>query len=195
MTRPHVICHMMSPLDGRLKVDGWAPSDSPLNQVFIGEYERLHAQFDCDAWLAGTRTMEEFATGQASPADAGSTPPERPWHLADPGARKFAIGLDRHGRLHWDSPIADEAHVVVILGSTVPDAHLAELAGRGVSYLVMPSEDIDLKALLDALAERLPIRSLLVEGGGTTSGAFVKAGLVDEISLLLCPAIDGTTHA
>jgi len=198
MTRPHVICHMMSPLDGRLKVDGWAPSDSPLNKVFIGEYERLHAQFDCDAWLAGTNTMEEFANGKA-PADASaakpSDPPARPWRLADESAKKFAIALDRHGRLHWDSPTADEAHVVVVLGSAVPDAHLAELTRSGVSYLVMPAEAIDLKALLAALVERLPIRSLLVEGGGTTSGAFVKAGLVDEISLLLCPAIDGTAGA
>jgi len=196
--KPRVICHMMSPLDGRLKVDAWAPSDSPLNKVFIDEYERLHEQFDADAWLAGTNTMEEFATVEASAAAAGAetgTRPERPWHLADKSATKFAIGLDRHGRLHWDTATADKAHVVVVLGSGVPDSHLAELAGAGVSYLVMPAEDIDLAALLDALTERLPIRSLIVEGGGATSGAFVKAGLVDEISLLLCPAIDGTSKS
>jgi 2,5-diamino-6-(ribosylamino)-4(3H)-pyrimidinone 5'-phosphate reductase len=32
---------------------------------------------------------------------------------------------------------------------------------------------------------------LLLEGGGRINGAFLEAGLVDEISLLLAPGIDG----
>jgi riboflavin biosynthesis pyrimidine reductase len=184
---------MLGPLDGRLKVELWAPIGSDANKVFIDEYERLHTEFKADAWLSGTTTMKEFATGSPSKRDAPPTPPPRPWHLADTQARHFAIGLDRHGVLHWDSPVADRGHVVVVLGRDVPDAHLAELIDAGVSYLIIDSDRIDLGWLLEALNERLGIKRLLVEGGGTTSGAFVKEGLVDEISLLLCPAIAGTS--
>jgi riboflavin biosynthesis pyrimidine reductase len=34
------------------------------------------------------------------------------------------------------------------------------------------------------------IRRLLLEGGGHINGAFLQAGLVDEISLLLVPGVD-----
>jgi riboflavin biosynthesis pyrimidine reductase len=35
------------------------------------------------------------------------------------------------------------------------------------------------------------LRADLLEGGGTINGAFLKAGLVDETSLLVYPGIDG----
>ena len=193
MTRPHVICHMISPLDGRLMTQPWAPSGTPFKTAILAEYQRLHIGFKADAWIAGTTTMEDFATGKAGSTDAPSTKPSRPWFLADTQARHFAIALDRHARLHWASPIADEGHVVVVLGASVSDAHLAELVAGGISYLVMPGDDIDLAVMLTELHGRLNIRTLLLEGGAKINGAFLQAGLVDEISLLLAPAIDGST--
>lgn len=184
---------MLSPLDGRLLVDPWAADGSPLRKAVLDEYQRLHVGFGADAWLAGTTTMEDFASDTPSDAKASSATPQRPWHVADKQARKFAIGIDRHGRLHWDTSTADEGHVVVVLGKSVPDAHLAELAAAGVSYLVMPDDEIDIDAMLESLHEKLGIETLLLEGGAKVNGAFLKAGAVDEISLLVCPAIDGTT--
>ncbi len=184
---------MLSPLDGRLVVDAWAPDSSELYKEVVQEYQRLHNGFKADAWLAGTNTMKEFTGGATARGAASATVPARPWHLADASARHFAIAIDRKGQLHWKSPVADQGHVVVILGAAVPDAHLAELAAGGVSYLVMPGDDIDLAAMLEQLHERVGIETLLLEGGGAMNGAFLQAGLVDEISLLLCPAIDGST--
>lgn len=189
--KPHVICHMMSPLDGRLLVDEWAPEGSTLQEAMLAEYQRIHDGFAADAWLAGTKTMTEFATGQAAPAASGDSQPERPWHVTDPAAKRYAIAIDRHAKLHWDTPTADNAHVVVVLTASVADSHLAELTAAGVSYVVMPGNDIDLAEVLNAIGEKLGIKTLLLEGGATINGAFLKAGLVDEISLLLCPAIDG----
>ena len=39
------------------------------------------------------------------------------------------------------------------------------------------------------------MKTLLVEGGGTANGEFLRAGLIDEISMALCPAIDGAAGA
>ena len=39
------------------------------------------------------------------------------------------------------------------------------------------------------------MKRLILEGGGVSNGAFLRAGLVDEISLILCPAIDGAKGA
>ena len=41
----------------------------------------------------------------------------------------------------------------------------------------------------------LGVKRLLLEGGGAANGAFLRAGLVDEISLILCPAVDGAKGA
>jgi riboflavin biosynthesis pyrimidine reductase len=35
----------------------------------------------------------------------------------------------------------------------------------------------------------------LLEGGGGANGAFLRAGLVDELHLLLCPVVDGAKGA
>jgi riboflavin biosynthesis pyrimidine reductase len=35
----------------------------------------------------------------------------------------------------------------------------------------------------------------LLEGGGVTNGAFLRAGLVDEVSLILFPRVDGAKGA
>lgn len=199
--KPHLICHMLSPLDGRLHVESWAKEGGTLYEAMLAEYGRLHTKFNADAWLAGTTTMTEFAKGKApkdndrkdtAAKDAKrDTAPPRPWHLADSSARHFAIAIDRKARLHWDKPVADEGHVVVVLAANVADSHLAELIDAGVSYLVMPSDDIDLTKMLSDLGQRLNLKKVLLEGGARMNGAFLKAGLVDEISLLLCPAIDG----
>jgi riboflavin biosynthesis pyrimidine reductase len=85
--------------------------------------------------------------------------------------------------------------VIIILGSQVPDEHLAELAADGVSYIVCPSPDLDLTYALALLREKFGIEHLLLEGGAHTNAAFFEAGLVDEVSLVLFPAIGGRTGA
>ena len=44
---------------------------------------------------------------------------------------------------------------------------------------------------MSLLAEHFGIRRLLLEGGGHINGAFLEADLVDEVSLLIAPGIDG----
>ena len=44
---------------------------------------------------------------------------------------------------------------------------------------------------MNRLGEHFGIRVLLLEGGGHINGAFLQADLVDEVSLLIVPGIDG----
>lgn len=50
---------------------------------------------------------------------------------------------------------------------------------------------MDLPRALTALRKGFGIRTLLLEGGGHINGAFFAAGLVDKLSLLVVPAVDG----
>lgn len=44
---------------------------------------------------------------------------------------------------------------------------------------------------MDTLGGVFGLTTLSLEGGGKINGAFLKAGLIDEISLLVYPGIDG----
>jgi riboflavin biosynthesis pyrimidine reductase len=81
--------------------------------------------------------------------------------------------------------------VIALLGQNVGDAHLAELAADGVSYIVAEGAEINLAAMLETLNHAFGIKRLLLEGGGTVNGSFLAAGLVDEVNVLVGPAFDG----
>lgn len=47
--------------------------------------------------------------------------------------------------------------------------------------------------MLQKLRARFGIRRLLLEGGGKINGSFLAANLIDELSILIAPAADGST--
>jgi riboflavin biosynthesis pyrimidine reductase len=65
------------------------------------------------------------------------------------------------------------------------------LRDKNISYVVTGRTAVDLVQAANLLAEHFGIRTLLLEGGGHINGAFLQAGLVDEVSLLMVPGIDG----
>jgi riboflavin biosynthesis pyrimidine reductase len=72
----------------------------------------------------------------------------------------------------------------------VTDEHLAELASDGVSYLVSQGDNVDLKVSLETLRADLGIETLLLEGGAAINGSFLSEGLVDELHVVVMPALD-----
>lgn len=187
--KPHVICHMMSPLDGRLIVADWAASTGHPIEKLVEVYDDLHDQIGADAWICGRTTGEEFADGLDRPYEVSGTA-VRPLHNASAGKVTYAVILDPQGRLRWDKSDVNGDHVIVVVSDRVPDSHLVGLKDSGVSYIVS-GETIDLQAVLDVLASAFGIKRVMLEGGAKTNGDFLKAGLVDEISYILFPAIGG----
>jgi 5-amino-6-(5-phosphoribosylamino)uracil reductase len=70
---------------------------------------------------------------------------------------------------------------------------LREAVGS-VATVVGAGTPIDLRVVLDDLAER-KVQRLLVEGGGTIHTQFLTAGLVDEIQLVIAPFFVGDAGA
>lgn len=180
--KPHVICHMMSTVDGRIDAARW-PSD-------VGkDYEPLHEILAGDAWMAGRTTMEEFAKGEPG-SGLPTTPLPRATHVATL-ATGYAVALDPKGKLHWNSNTANGNHVIEVLTEKVSDAYLHELQDAGISYLFGGAYEIDLGEALEILNREFGIKRLLLEGGGHINGSFLAAGLIDELSLLIAPLADG----
>ena len=184
--KPHVICHMMSSLDGRTILSRWGQSPN------TKEYETTAATFHAEAWMCGRVTMEkDFTKGLAPDLQAVTGPIDRTDFVADYTADSFAIAVDAHGKLGWKSSHIDDDHLISILTEQVSDEYLAYLRKKGISYLFGGKKELDFALVLDKLGRLFPIKTILLEGGGHLNGSLLKAGLVDELSLLHFPVIDG----
>src|SRR5665213_1040375 len=188
--KPHVICHMVSSVDGRTLNSRWRPDGKIASALF----ERLHDELGGDAWLIGRVTGQEFAKGKAYPATTDQAFPRKAW-FAQRDAKAYGVALDDHGKIVWGRSDFGGDPIVAVLSEQVSDAHLAGLRGEGVSYIFAGETELDLGLALDILNRELGIKRLLLEGGGGANGAFLRAGLVDELSLVLCPTVDGAKGA
>lgn len=193
---PYVICHMLTSIDG--KVTGRFLSRTECGPA-EARYYQINRDLPAQAYACGRVTMEESFTGGWYPdlAPFSGMSPQRTDYVADRSARRYAVAFDRRGRLGWKGPrILDEdpgygdAHIVQVLCEEGPtDAYLAYLRSVGVSYLFAGKEDLDLGLALNKLGELFSIRTLLLEGGSVINGAFLRAGLVDELSLVQTPVV------
>jgi len=185
--KPYVLCHMVASLDGRIWSSRWRPSGTAAAKLF----EPLHDQLAGDAWLIGRVTGREFAKGgDAYPQRTDARFAREPW-FARRDAASYGIVLDARGKIAWNRADIGGDPIVVVLTEQVSDAHLAGLRGDGVSYLFAGKETLDLRLALEIVNRELGVKRLLLEGGGVANGEFLRAGLVDEISLVIAPAIDG----
>lgn len=199
MDRPHIICHMVTSLDG--KVTG-AFLEKDTYSGLIGDYYRIHREYGADGFLCGRITMERsFPQAPVQMPDDDGLAIAREDHIAEK-ASFYAVAVDPHGKLWWNSPAIsdldegyDGAHVIEVLTEDVSDAFLAHLRAKGVSYLFGGRSGLDLALVAQKLRQLFDIKTLLLEGGGIVNGAFLQAGLIDEISLVVVPMAEPSGKA
>lgn len=180
---------MMTSVDGRIVTDGWPQSTEGRKQ-----YELVHQTYEADGWLCGRVTMElHFAQGVRPDAEVGREHHGAPRDdFRAPGDHEsFAFAVDSHGRLAWNTNDIDGDHVVAVLSERVSDEYLAFLRQRGISYVLAGAPEVDLGLALHKIATLFDVRTLMVEGGGRINGGMLRAGLIDEVSVLVAPVVDG----
>jgi 2,5-diamino-6-(ribosylamino)-4(3H)-pyrimidinone 5'-phosphate reductase len=133
----------------------------------VGRFYELAGVWQEDVTLAGADTIlaqEEALRDAPRPGPAGNGP--------------LLAVVDSRGRVsEWDA-LRDCGHwsgVVRLRGD--------DEGGR-----------VDLAAALDGLADRQGARVVRVDSGGALTGALLRAGLVDELSLLVHPVLAGSGH-
>jgi riboflavin biosynthesis pyrimidine reductase len=184
---------MLMSVDGRIWGSRWRPKSNVIPGLFEKLHDQLVAQHGGGSWLCGRATAQEFAKGTEYPPSDQKFPREN-W-FARREAKAWGIFLDAHGKAVWARKDIGGDPILVILTEAVSDRHLAGLRGDGVSYIFAGATAIDLAAALGTLNRELGIERLLLEGGGGANGALLRAGLVDELSLVVSPAIDGSSGA
>ena len=175
---PHVVLHVEASLDGR--IDHIQPD--------MGRFYSLAARFREDAILTGADTLLQ---GEGLPAQDDGEPPTP---QAIGGAGPLFVVTDsrcRFDRWNWLRKQPYWRDAVALVAKASPAEGLARLAGYNVATIVCGEERVDLRAALETLAARNDVRTVRVDSGGALSGALLRAGLVDEVSVLLEPVLVG----
>jgi hypothetical protein len=143
---------MATAVDGRIVTAGW-----PTREAISREYERIHGEYDADAWMCGRTTMEPFAGRVRSDAEvaAGRTGTAPRDDFRGPGAfASYAIAVDPRGKLLWQSGDISRDHVIARTPALIDE----------LSVLVAPVADgrVGTPSLVDAGETATPVGLALV---------------------------------
>lgn len=112
------------------------------------------------------------------------------------GHRGWFCVVDSKGLVRWvykEFPSEEWKgwHLLVLVAGHTPPEYLAYLRREGVPYIVAGQKRVALRRALGKLQSRLGVTSILSTSPGKLGGALLRAGLVDEINILVLPAIIG----
>ncbi|REC47466.1 dihydrofolate reductase family protein [Chryseobacterium pennipullorum] len=193
-SKPYIICHMASTVNGRIISVNWGNAEQ--RNKYSTLYEHCHNSFESQAWMVGRATLEkDFTKGSPPELIHPETPIGREAFVGDSNATSFVIGVDNKGKLGWKSNEIDGDHIILILTEDISDSHLHYLRRVGISYVFAGKNEVNFKVALEQIGSLFPIQTIMLEGGGHIKGSLLNEGLIDELSLLLLPVVDGTGGA
>lgn len=175
----------MSLLDGRIDCD-------VTEQIETGEeyYDALN-QLDCPSLLMGRVTMQKhYALPESFEAKSSEAIQKECYNIALK-VKGYLIAIDSMGKLQWPSNQFDGLPLLVLVSEDCTKEYIDTLTKHHISWIATGKGNIDLSRAMDMLNEYFGVEKLCVTGGGNINGAFLQAGLLDEISMMWCPGIDG----
>ena len=158
--------------------------------VDMGLFYSLVQQWGEDASLVGCDTL--LNAPDEIPEDEESEVAEITPSAED--SRPILVVPDSRGRLkswhYWRGQPYWKGFVSLCTESTPPE-HLEYLKQKGIRTITAGTEHVDYKQALEELSSQFDIATVRVDSGGTLNGVLLRAGLVDEVHLLVHPALVG----
>lgn len=178
--RPYVLLKGATSLDGRIAAKDHT-SQWITNELARADAHRLRAESQAILVGSGTALYDSpsLTVRNAKP------PPNSP----------IRVLADSRGRTPASGPLFDStlAPTLIFTSHLAPLERIEEWRSTGAEVELLPIDSngsLSLVALLEALYQRKVIQ-LLVEGGGTLFGAFVKERLAQQLSICLGPCLLG----
>ena len=180
--RPYIVCHMMQSVDGRIACD-------MVDKISGDEYYDALDALDCPSRVEGRYSYQLHCCGfkEFKPTVAGGVGQETFYKAAD--AKGYQISADSRGILLWDD--ADNANRLCLVSEEASPEYLDYLRGFCISYIATGKGQINLTRAVEILHDEFGVTRLAVVGGGKINGGFLTAGLIDELSVMFAPGIDG----
>ena len=185
MSRPYIICHMMSSIDGRIDCAMTAQIKG------VDEYYKTLDSLNTPARLSGriTAELEMALPGKFNPEKKDIFGKE--FFSKKKDSELLEIIVDTNGVLLWNEDTKYEKHHLIITSENVTKEYLSYLDNKKISYIVCGKEKIDLKKAMEILYKEFNVKRLAVVGGPLINSSFLDCGILDEISLLIGLGIDG----
>ena len=185
MIRPHIICHMMISIDGRIDCEMTAKISG------VKEY------YDSLKALNVQATVSGRVTAQLELAQDGEFVSKKEEIFGREGFSKkcdsdnYCVVVDTKGSLLWTHPKELNQPLIVITTMSVKKDYLDYLDSERISWIAVGEKQIDLVHACEILACEFGIERMAIVGGGHINAGFLREGLLDEVSLVVGPAIDG----
>lgn len=181
----------MSSVDGRLLDERWtAPFDGTSKAELLKMYAIIGRGLNTDAWMFGKNTVKAFFPKKFDEAEHIITD-ETPYvYISERHSERMFIVADPEGDIRFTSSTLRGDNILVILGLNVTEEYLAFLRETQISYIIV-DDATNLQTGFEAVAREFGIRSVSVQGGGILNGSLLNEGLIDELSLVVYPGIDG----
>ncbi|MDX1379268.1 MAG: 2,5-diamino-6-(ribosylamino)-4(3H)-pyrimidinone 5'-phosphate reductase [Anaerolineales bacterium] len=189
MTRPFVFINVAMTADG--KIDTSARKGATISSQQDKErVDKLRAE--SDAVLVGGKTLlvedpkltVKSKVLRAERIARGHTP------------NPIKVGVVSEAKLDIHSKFLHEgdARVVIFTTHRTSKEELASLRSQNVEVFIHEGERVDLRNMMSTL-QKLGVKRLMVEGGGTINFELIRLGLVDEVSAYVAPMIFGGENA
>lgn len=185
MSKPYIVCYMMASLDGRI--------DCAMTGQLKGveDYYKVLKELDLKTTVSGRVTAElEMAL-------PGKFEEEHPEAYGKEGfslktkAEGYEAVLDSKGTLLWPEETSSEKPHLILTSESVSKGYLEYLDGQNISWIACGKEHVDLKRASEILAEEFGVERMGLVGGPVMNTAFLNAGLVEEVDVLIGAGIDG----
>lgn len=201
MHRPYIVCHMVTSLDGKATGDFLSRSECEKATEIYYEMNREYKANGSGGFICGRITMETSFTGGWYPELSEYKPVSKQcegftncWFDNINDDTYYAIAFDPKGRLGWKKNIIEDedpgyggARIIEVLTQQADGRYLAYLEEMEIPYFFAGETEIDVELALRILSEHLSPKFYVLEGGSIINGSFLRAGCVDEISLVTAP--------
>lgn len=211
MKRPYLIVHTVASADGRISL---GPNRTAFDDVGDERWQTIWAS-DIDLEQSRRDLLSEYRPqvmleGSGSFALEGA--PVRPLPAADlpssllledflpdsvvnrPDHLGWLAAVDGRGRIRAgmkEFPGWEGWHTLHLVAKTTPLDYLAFLRREEIPYLVSGEGHVDLAGVVGKLASVLGVDRVVSTAGSRLNGALLRADLVDELDLVLLPALIG----
>jgi len=211
MNRPKVVVYGGVSLDGRL-------TTAPGVLLMFGD-KRWTAIAGSDEeiskWLRDKHKPQAYLEGSGSLVTEDEKPKPLPRFKGDPktlyrdflpdsvvkraGHRGWFTMVDSRGRIRWgfkEWPSEEWKgwYLMVIVANQTPCEYLAYLQRENIPYLLAGEDRVNLKLALEKMKSLLGVTSIVSTSPGKLGGALLRADLIDEVDILLLPALIGGTE-
>lgn len=181
----------MSSVDGRLLPGRWTdPFGGVAKMDCLKVYSELGTQSGTDAWMFGKNTVEEYFPYKFMPKSRAVGDCGEKIFMGERGSGRLFITVDPDANIFFTHNRLRGDNILVILGYNATIDYLKMLEEKEISYIVIDRAD-NLGRAMELIGQHFGIRYISLQGGGVIDGAMLACGLIDELSLVVYPGIDG----